>query len=269
MLNTLEDKCKWFEKNFSPDIMIPELPVVIRLDGNNFSKWTKSLNKPFDSRFSEIMVETTKFLVQETGALIGYTQSDEITLILYSDNMESQLYNGGKKQKILSKLTGKCVTFFNKKVAEFLPDKEFVNFDCRIYQVPTKEWACNQLLWRENDGTRNSKQMLASAYFSHNELNKKNTSVMQDMLMEKGVNWNDLEVKFKRGTYIRRVKTSSPYTKEELEMLPPMHNARRNPDYVLERNIISIVDMPIFSTISNKVEMVFDGEEPVKFPGIS
>ena len=83
---TMCDWCKWLEKNFSPAVMIPTLPVIIRLDGNNFSKWTKGLEKPFDKKLTQLMTETTQFLVQETNAVVGYTQSDEITLVLYSSD---------------------------------------------------------------------------------------------------------------------------------------------------------------------------------------
>ena len=109
---TLGDWCKWLERNFSTEVMIPTLPVIIRLDGNNFHSWTKGLNRPFDENLNNLMIDTTKFLVEETNAVIGYTQSDEITLILYSDDKKSSLYNDGKKQKILSKLTAKCVNHF-------------------------------------------------------------------------------------------------------------------------------------------------------------
>lgn len=263
----LADWCKWLEKHFSPEIMIPKLPVIIRLDGNNFSKWTKGLNKPFDNNLTELMVELTKFLVEETNAVIGYHQSDEITLILYSPSKKSAIYNDGKKQKILSKLTGLTATFFNEKRRELLPNHDkLANFDCRIYQTPTLEDGVAQLIWRENDATRNSISMLAQSNFSHNEVENKNTDQMQDMLMlEKGINWNDLAVKFKRGTYVRRVKTSRPFTPEEIATLPEKHQARRNPDLVIERNVISVVDMPIFNKVTNRVDVVFNGAEPEIF----
>ena len=125
----LGDWCKWLEKNFSPDIMIPTLPVIIRLDGSNFSKWTKGLNKPFDENLTKLMIETTEFLVQETNAIIGYTQSDEITLILYSSDKKNSIYNDGKKQKILSKLTSKISRFFNDRRIELLPNhNKFADF---------------------------------------------------------------------------------------------------------------------------------------------
>lgn len=261
---TLGDWCKWLEKNFSPEIMIPTLPVCIRLDGNNFSSYTRSLNKPFDDGLNELMVNLTKELVKETNAVIGYTQSDEITLILYSGDKKSAIYNDGKKQKILSKLTGKCVTFFNENRLKYLPSKTApANFDCRIYQVPSLNDATLQLLWRENDATKNSISMLAYSLFSSNEILGLDGSEKQDkMMLEKGVNWNDLPVKYKRGVYVRRVKTSKPFTKEEIETLPARHKARQNPDLVIERNIISVIDMPIFNKITNKVDVVFNGEDP-------
>lgn len=261
---TMGDWCKWLERNFSPDVMIPTLPVIIRLDGNNFSKWTVGLEKPFDEKLNQLMTETVQHLVKETNAVVGYTQSDEITLILYSSDRKIAIYNDGKKQKILSKLTAKCVNFFNERRKELLPDHNKVAvFDCRIYQTPSLHDACVQLLWRENDATKNSISMLAQSHFSHNSLENMNGSQMQDRLMlEKGVNWNDLPAKYKRGTYVKRIETSSAFSAEELASLPPMHNAHKNPDLIIERSVIKEIEYPIFNTITNKVEVIFEDAEP-------
>lgn len=261
----LSDWCKFLEKNFTLDKMIPTLPVIIRLDGNNFHNYTKGLVQPFDEGLVNLMIETTKFLVKETNAVIGYTQSDEITLILYSPDRKSQIYNDGKKQKILSKLTGKCVTFFNEKRLEFLPNhNKIANFDCRIYQVPTLNDAASQLLWRENDATKNSIQMLGQSKFSHNELQNLNDNQIQDkLMMELGVNWNDLLTKYKRGTYVKRIETESPFSVEELSQLPPKHNAHKNPVLKIKRSIIEIKEYPIFNKITNRTEVIFYDEEPI------
>lgn len=250
---------------FTNDVMIPTLPVIIRLDGNNFHNWTKGLERPFDRKLTELMTETTKFLVQETNAIVGYTQSDEITLILYSDNRKSSIYNDGKKQKILSKLTAKCVNFFNEKRKEILPThNKLAVFDCRIYQVPTLHDACVQLLWRENDATKNSISMLAQSLFSHKDLQNLNGNEMQDkMMIEKGINWNDLESKLKRGTYVKRIKTSIPFTTNEIESLPKNHEARKNPNLIIERSIIKEIEYPIFNKIENKVDVIFFDKEPI------
>ena len=106
--------------------------------------------------------------------------------------------------------------------------------------------------------------MLGNFYFSDKDLFKLNTSQIQDKLMlEKYVNWNNLEPKFKRGTYVKRIKTCRPFTCEELEKLPKNHLALKNKDFVVERNKVSIVKMPIFTKITNKVGVVFMNEEPL------
>lgn len=262
---TLAEWCKWLEKNFSPEVMIPTLPVIIRLDGNNFSSWTKGLNRPFDEKLTELMVETTKVLVKETNAVVGYTQSDEITLVIYSSDRKSSIYNDGKKQKIISKLTAKCVNFFNERRKELLPGHNKVAvFDCRVYQTPTLNDACVQLLWRENDASKNSVSMLAQSLFSHKELQGLDGNQMQDkMMLEKNVNWNNLEAKFKRGTYVKRVKTSKPFSQEELASLPPMHKAHKNPDFVVERSVIREIEYPVFSKIANQEDVIFNDAEPI------
>lgn len=263
--DNLGDWCKWLEKNFSPEVMIPTLPVIIRLDGNNFHNWTKGLKRPFDENLTQLMIDTTKFLVEETNAVVGYTQSDEITLILYSKDRDSAIYNDGKKQKILSKLPAKCVNFFNDRRKELLPTHDRVAvFDCRVYQVPTLHDAAVQLLWRENDATKNSISMLAQSLFSHSSLQNLNGSQLQDkMMLEKGINWNDLPVRNKRGTYVKRIKVSKPFTAEELATLHPMHNAHKNPNLVIERNIVQEIEYPIFNKITNKAEVIFEDAEPI------
>lgn len=261
----LSDWCKWLEKNFSPEVMIPTLPVIIRLDGNNFHNWTKGLKRPFDEDLTDLMVDTTKMLVQETNAVVGYTQSDEITLILYSGDRKSAIYNDGKKQKILSKLSGKLTPYFNEKRKKYLPNHDKIaNFDARIYQTPTLHDAAIQLLWRENDATKNSISMLAQSLFPHKELQNLDGNQMQEkMWKEKGVNWNDLQVKFKRGSYVKRVVTSKPFSAEEISSLPPKHKAHQDPNLVIERSVISPVILPIFNSIINKADVIFFDTEPI------
>jgi len=261
---TLGDQCKWYEKNFSLEQAIPQLPLIIRLDGSNFHNWTKGLKRPFDKDLTQLMIETTKYLVKETNAVVGYTQSDEITLILYSETKESAIYNDGKKQKILSKLTSKCANFFNKERVKYLPEhNKLADFDCRVYQTPTLHDATLQLLWRENDASKNSISMLAQSLFSHSSLQSLNGSQMQDkMMLEKGVNWNNLETKFKRGTYIKRIKTSRKFTAEELLKLPAKHQAHSNPDLLIERSVIQEIEYPIFNKIKNKDRVIFFDEAP-------
>jgi len=100
------DRIKLFEGVETDQRFIPLLPIVIRLDGRSFSSYTSKMTRPFDERMVRAMVETTKALVKETNAVVGYTQSDEITLILYSDNFDSQIWFDGKKNDTHNPLQG-------------------------------------------------------------------------------------------------------------------------------------------------------------------
>ena len=147
---------------------------------------------------------------------------------------------------------------------EYIPEKKdsFLTFDCRAWQVPNKEEAVNCLIWREQDATKNSISMLAQHYFSHKQLHKKNGSQMQDMLMlEKEVNWNDCPAFFKRGTYVQRQRKLTKFSTEELERLPAKHEARKNPDLMIERNVIEALNLPPLSKIENKVDVILFGKK--------
>jgi tRNA(His) guanylyltransferase len=175
MKDSLGDRIKFFENYNACDRLMPGLPVVIRLDGVSFHTFTKGLERPYDIALSTLMIDTTKYLVEETNACCGYTQSDEITLILYSDNYKSQIYFDGRIQKIQSVLSARNSLFFNKELPVCLPQKSHTSpvFDCRAFVVPSQIEAINALLWREKDATRNSISMAAQSVYSHKELHGK------------------------------------------------------------------------------------------------
>ena len=205
-LDALGDRLKAFEGLETNQLFIPNLPIYIRLDGRSFSKFTKGLVRPYDERMSALMIATTKYLVEQTHATIGYTQSDEISLVLKNTYGKGCIFNG-KKQKIVSTLSAMASAFFNSKLKEYLPEKDGLlpTFDCRAFNVPSVDEATNCILWREQDATKNSILMAASHYFSFNEVQKKNTSVLKDMLLtQKSINWHEYPPFFKYGTYVQR-----------------------------------------------------------------
>jgi len=244
---------------------MPLLPVIARLDGKNFSNWTKDLKRPYDERMSKVMIDTTKWLVGKTGALTGYTQSDEISLVYYSESAKSQIFFDGRIQKMTSVLASMASVCFNKLVETTLPGWKifWAYFDCRAWQVPNKTEAVNAILWRELDATKNSVSMAAREYYSHKELQNKNSAQMMDMLMEKGVNWNNYPSFFKRGTYIQKQKTMRKFTPEEIESFSLAHEARRNPDMEVERTFIAELDMPPLGKVRNRIEVIFEGTIPI------
>lgn len=261
--DSLGDRMKKMEKLNEPQLN-SSLPIISRLDGKAFHSFTKDLKRPFDESFSNLMKETTKFLVEETNARIGYTQSDEISLVFYPQSEKSYIFFDGKFSKMTSILASMATYFFNNKLPEYLPKKNnMALFDCRVFNVPSKTEAVNCLIWREADARRNSISMAAQAQFSHNTLLKKSSNEMLQMLMEKGINWHNYPNFFKHGTYIQRVIKSMKFSTEEIDKLPEKHEARKNPNLEIERSVVEILNMEFpLSKYDNREEIVFDGAKP-------
>jgi hypothetical protein len=104
--------------------------------------------------------------------------------------------------------------------------------------------------------------MAASTYYSPNELEGKSGNVKQEMLFQKGVNWNDYPAFFKRGTYVRRIRVERPYTADELVVLPQKHQARTNPDLMVERWERRVENLPPLGKVVNREEVLLQGKEP-------
>lgn len=256
----------------STDRFLPLLPLVARVDGKAFHSFTRGLKRPYDERLSNLMVEMTKFIVAQTGARIGYTQSDEASFVWSSDTYKSQIFHGGRVSKMISITASMATAFFNKNLEKFLPEKAHLAplFDCRVYQLPVKWEVANYLIWREQDATRNSIQMAAQSVYSHKQLDRKNAGELQEMLFAKGINWNDYPRFFKRGTYVQAKKIKRRFSATEIERLPARHEARTNPNLEVERRTIIPIEMPIFTKVTNKLDVIFGGADPIceliKFP---
>lgn len=222
-MNSLGDRMKQYEL-VSKSRLVHRMPVIIRLDGCHFHTFTKGFEKPFDAVLMNSMIRTMKFLCQNIqGCVFGYTQSDEISLILVDyKKLNSSAWYDNEVLKMCSVASSLCTLAFNrifreevhKHVPEYFNDKEKGKclsaynkaletgavFDCRAFNVP-KEDVCNCLIWRQQDATKNSIQSLAQSKFSHKESHGLSCDKLQDKLFTGcGINWNDLEVYKKRGT---------------------------------------------------------------------
>lgn len=182
-----------------------ELPrrthTLIRIDGKAFHTYTKGLERPYDKTLMDDMAETTRFLCQEIqGARVGFTQSDEISILLTDfATRQTEAWFDGNVQKIVSIAASLATAKFN----EMRPTGRLAFFDARVFTIPQDLEVINYFLWRQRDAVRNSISMLAQAYFSTKQLHGKSTNVMQEMLWaEHGVNWNDENPRFKRGTIV-------------------------------------------------------------------
>lgn len=205
-------------------------PVAIRIDGKAFHTFTRGFKKPFDEVLGNAMIRTMEYLCKNIqGCVFGYTQSDEISLLLIDyQKLNSSAWFDYEIQKICSIAASMATMSFNKFFVEEVDNwfnkvssdahthsmttadwdlykaynksiERGAMFDARCFNIP-KEEACNLIYWRQLDATRNSIQMVGQANFSHNELQGKSCAVIQDMLHEqRGINWNDYPTRWKRG----------------------------------------------------------------------
>ena len=230
---TLGDRMKNNYENISRYYLTRRMPVIIRIDGKAFHTFTRGFKKPFDDIFVKTMQDTMKYLCENIqGCVLGYTQSDEISLVLvdYAE-LTTDAWFGNNLQKMCSVSASMATLAFNKffsgRVQEFmydccdefgddvLPEKQndyelahnvyfkkfnAAMFDSRVFTIP-KEEVCNYLIWRQQDATRNSIQSVGQANFSQKELHGKSCNNIQDMLiLQKSINWNDYSTTLKRGS---------------------------------------------------------------------
>jgi tRNA(His) guanylyltransferase len=203
--DSLGDRMKRYED--VPRISLtPRMPMVIRVDGRAFHTYTRAFDKPWSHVIRDAMTSAAIALMEEvSGAKFAYLQSDEISLAVTDDDrLDSQAWFGKGVQKICSVAASIATVVFNDHMRELLGHRARATFDARCWVIP-REDLNNYYLWRQRDATRNSVFLLGQAHFSHKALQGKSGAQIQDMLMlQSGVNWNDLETWKKRGWGIVR-----------------------------------------------------------------
>lgn len=187
--------------------------LVVRVDGKNFSKYTKGFERPYDQRLASAMMETTRQLVTNLNANIGYTQSDEITLVFGKTDKQTEHVWGGKISKINSVVASMATAFFNQAIT-FPDDVEprLAFFDARAFGVPHAGEASNAVLWRVHDARRNSISSLFRWTAGHAKMQNLNSREMIDVLRnEYGVSWEDQDANYRFGRFIKRVPGGLQY----------------------------------------------------------
>lgn len=192
--------------------------TVLRLDGKAFHTFTKDLAKPFDANLMADMSLTMKYLCANVeGAVFGYTQSDEISIIMHDFGGEArQQWFGGKVQKMVSVSASIAGAFFN--AARQSDISKLAFFDARVFALPNVEEVKNYLLWRQMDAERNALFMAASEYYTHKKLLNKSKSEKISMLAEAGREWDKgYSNREKFGGMCRKVASMQPvsYTRKD------------------------------------------------------
>ena len=235
----LGKRMKEFYEQVPKTRLVRRTPVAIRIDGKAFHTFTRGFEKPFDEVLGRALRETMKYLCENIqGCVLGYTQSDEITLILIDyKKLTSSAWFDYEVQKMCSIAASMATIAFNKffktEVDKFYYNHVFPNdprvkyyqayrdseykgamFDARCFNIP-KEEVANLIYWRQLNATRNSIQMVGQANFSHSELQNKSCNQIQDMLFqERNINWNDFPTHLKRGACCVKVETSTTFVIE-------------------------------------------------------
>lgn len=247
--DSLGDRMKRYE-SVPKNYLTRRVPVIIRVDGKAFHTFTRGMKKPFDSVLMNTMKDTMKYLCENIqGCVFGYTQSDEITLVLTDyATITTDAWFGYSVQKMVSIAASIATLAFNKflyrnidnyfneddaldamfgsdsdrkneisRYAEVLREalRKGAMFDARAFSIP-KDEVCNCLIWRQQDATRNSIQSVGQAYFSHKALNGKTCNNIQEMLwQEYKVNWSDYPIECKRGSCCIKQMVDVPVLNQE------------------------------------------------------
>ena len=234
MNDELGKRMKEYYENIPKTKLMRRAPVIIRTDGRAFHTFTRGFKKPFDEILIKSMQETMKYLCENIqGCVLGYTQSDEISLLLIDyKNLNSSAWFDYEVQKICSIAASMATMAFNKSFTknaeEFMTDcassyemeglcgkgteeyklcevyqkaiEKGAIFDARCFNIP-KEEVTNYFYWRQLDAIRNSIQMVGQANFSHRELQFKTCEDIKDMLYVKDeIIWELLPIYKQRGS---------------------------------------------------------------------
>lgn len=248
--DSLGTRMKEYYEGIPKTRLMRRTPVAIRIDGKAFHTFTRGFRKPFDIVLMESMQETMKYLCENIqGCVFGYTQSDEITLILIDyQKKDTSAWFDYEVQKMCSIASSMATMFFNRKfssmvtqyqnklddlrVMKKLTDEDIkislayekaldkgAMFDARCFNIP-KEEVTNLVYWRQQDATRNSIQMVGRAYFSHKELNNKSCDDIQEMLWSTyNINWDKFPITQKRGTACIKDANGKWFVDKEMPIL--------------------------------------------------
>jgi tRNA(His) guanylyltransferase len=257
----LGDRMKDYERHETGRRFLPMLPVYARIDGRGFSKFTKGMERPFDQRMTDAMIETTRYLVKETHALVGYVQSDEISLLWKAHDYTGSIFFDGKIAKMTSVLASMAAAAFGRQIRGWEPfEDRYPAFDARVLQLPLDYEAANMFLWRSLDATKNAVSMATRAHFSAKKMHGQDQRAMLKMLASAGVDFGAFPASFRQGTFLKRVVEDRTLTAEELEAIP---EGKRPDSPIVKRARIATMDWPPFHKIANRTDILFDADADV------
>jgi len=256
MKDELGDRMKNYYENRTRITLPRRTYTIIRIDGKAFHTYTSGLNKPFDDDFMNDMNETASYLCRKIqGAKFAFVQSDEISILLTDfDKIGTDAWFDGNIQKITSVAASMATAKFNqlRMLRTFngidvdahgetaynkILNQNLAEFDARVFTIPSGYEVENYFIFRQQDTVRNSISSVAQSLYSHKELEGKNMNVQQEMIFQKGINWNDFAPKYKRGRVICRqeVQLNTPFVAED------------KIQHIYTRHVWTVIEPPTFT----------------------
>ena len=174
-------------------VLPPHRPWIVRLDGRTFHRWTRGLKRPFDDALREAMVHTARETMIDAGADFAYTQSDEVTLVLWHTGRQEPAF-GGKVQKLASLLAARASVAFNEFVSRELTEHAsragMATFDARVFAVPGLAEAAAAVRERQRDAWRNAIQSIGHWQYGHKALQRRKNRDIAQALDNDGMGMN-------------------------------------------------------------------------------
>lgn len=242
--DSLGDRMKKFYENSTKYFLPRRTYTIIRVDGKAFHSYTKGLKKPFDEGLINDMNEVGRYLCENIqGAKLAFVQSDEISVLLTDfDKLTTSAWFDNNIQKIVSVSASLATAKFNylrnnrfeDQKDGFIKPPKLAMFDSRVFTIPSVIEVENYFIWRQQDTVRNSISSVAQSLYSSKELHGKNTDQMQEMIFQKGINWNDYDGQLKRGRLIikKEYVGSNETIRSKWEIVTP-------PTFTQERELLN------------------------------
>ena len=179
--------------------VLPGSWTVIRVDGRGFSRFTEQrFEKPFDSRFSDLMVTGAQALLTELCGRYAYTESDEIS-VLFDPGFD--LF-GRSVEKLVSISAGIATAAFTHAAGE--P----AHFDSRLWVGVGISDVVDYFSWRQADAARCAlngwcywtlRKAGQSAQQATTTLERASIADKNEPLFRHGINFNEIPTWQRRG----------------------------------------------------------------------
>lgn len=262
---------KYYESKRTSDYLETDIPLYVRIDGRAFHTLCRGMKKPFDSSFTYLMQETCKHLVKETGANLGYVQSDEISLGWVSTDKAPFSGRLFKINSVLASIAGaifmktaltsdKVSTVVKERIIKIVP-----SFDCRALNLPSCDELVNAFIWRQNDCIKNAVSSVAHSMYSVNALNKKNQVEQIQMISDKGEDFYDYDSVYRLGTFYHRVNVLRPVSEDIIDKIKDEDkHINEYGEVCVIRSEVNRFDLPKITLIKNRYGVLFENE-PIEY----